>query len=90
LCIGKPKDLGTLAAFFELRHLKKVVVAVISQLIINPKKFNFMEIVKAEVVKIIINSFLTFLSIILMHFGGGVGIAGGSVNQLINLCSDKK
>lgn len=45
-----------------------------------------MEIVKAEVVKIIISSFLTFLSIIIMQFGGGVGIAGGSVNQLINLC----
>lgn len=47
-----------------------------------------MDIVKAEVVKITVHSFLTFLSMKVMHFGGGVGIAGESVNQLINLCQD--
>jgi hypothetical protein len=83
LCIGKPEDLGTLAEFFEVWHLKEVLVVVISHIIINLKKLNFMEIVKAVIVHLSIGFILTFLSIKIMQIGGGVGIAGGSVNQLI-------
>ncbi len=81
--IGKPEDLGTLAEFFEVWHLKEVLVVFISHLIINFKKINFMEIVKAVIVHLSIGFILTFLSVIFMQIGGGVGIAGGSVNQLI-------
>lgn len=81
--IGKPKDLGTLAEFFEVWHLKELLVVVISHLIINLKKLNFMEIVKAVIVHLSIGFILTFLSVNIMQIGGGVGIAGGSVNQLM-------
>jgi hypothetical protein len=80
---GKPKDLGTLAEFFVVWHLKEVLVVVISHLILNLKKLNFMEILRAVIVHITIGFILTFLSINIMQIGGGVGIAGGSVNQLI-------
>jgi hypothetical protein len=55
---------------------------VISHLIINLKKINFMEILKAVIVRLTIGFILTFLSVTIMQIGGGVGIAGGSVNQL--------
>jgi len=80
LCIGKPEDLGTLAEFFEVWHLKEVLVIVISHLVIHFKKINFMEIVKTVIVHLLIGFILTFLSISIMQIGGGVGIAGGSVN----------
>jgi hypothetical protein len=83
LRIGKPEDLGTLAEFFEVWHLKEVLVVVISHLIINYKKNNFMEIVKAVIIHLTIGFILTSLSVIFMQISGGVGIAGGSVNQLI-------
>lgn len=83
LRIGKPKDLGTLAEFFKIWHLKEVLVIAISHLIINLKKINFMKIFKAVIVHIITGFVLTFLSVNIMQIGGGVGIAGGSVNQLI-------
>lgn len=82
LCVGKPKDLGTLAEFFEVWHLKEVLVVVISHLIINLKKINFMEIFKTVIVHLTIGFILTFLSVNVTQIGGGVGIAGGSVNQL--------
>ncbi|WP_175622757.1 hypothetical protein [Chryseobacterium schmidteae] len=77
LCIGKPEDLGTLAKFFEVLHLKEVLVVIISHLIIHLKKINFMEIVKTVIVHLIIGIILTFLSINLMQIDGAVGIAGG-------------
>ena len=77
LCIGKPEDLGTLAEFFEVWHLKEVLVVIISHLIIHFKKINFMEIVKTVIVHLIIGIILTFLSINFMQIGGAVGIAGG-------------
>lgn len=80
LHVGKPEDLGTLAEFFKVWHLKEVSVVIISHLIINLKKTNFMEILKAVIVHIVIGFILTFLSINIMQIGGGVGIAGGSVN----------
>lgn len=42
-----------------------------------------MEIVRAVIVHLSIGFVLTFLSVNIMQIGGGVGIAGGSVNQLI-------
>lgn len=81
--IGKPEDLGTLAEFFEVWHLREVLVVVISHLIINLSKLNFMEIVKAVIVHLTIGFILNFLSVNIMWIRGGVGIAGGSVNQLI-------
>jgi hypothetical protein len=83
LFVGKPENLGTIAEFFKVWHLKEVLVVVISHLIINLKKINFMEILIAVIVHITIGFILTFLSVIIAQIGGGVGIAGGSVNQLI-------
>lgn len=80
MIIGKPEDLGTLTKFFEFWHLKEVLIVVTSHFIINPKKTNFMEIAKTLIVHLITGLFLTFLSIHFMWIGGGVGIAGGSVN----------
>jgi hypothetical protein len=42
-----------------------------------------MEIVEAVIVHLSIGYILTFLCVNIMQIGGGVGIAGGSVNQLI-------
>ena len=80
MIIGKPKDLGTLAEFFEFWHLKEVLIVVISHFIIHPKNTKFMEIAKTVIVHLTIGFILTFLSIFFMRIGGGVGIAGGSVN----------
>jgi hypothetical protein len=80
LNIGKPKDLGTLTEFFEFWHLKEVLIVAISHFIIHPKKTNFMEVAKTVIVHLTIGFVLTFLSINFMWIGGGVGIAGGSVN----------
>lgn len=80
--VGKPKDLGALAEFFEIWHLKEVLVDVTSHIIINLKKINFMEILKTVIVHLTIGFILTFLSENVSQIGGGVGIAGGSVNQL--------
>jgi hypothetical protein len=55
---------------------------IISHLIINLKKINFMEIIKTVVAHLSIGFILTFLSVQIMQIGGGVGIAGGSFNQL--------
>lgn len=79
----KSEGLGTLAEFFEAWHLKEVLVVVISHLIINLKNPFFMEILRAVVVHITTGLVLTFLSVEIMQISGGVGIAGGSVNQLI-------
>ncbi|MFT4900525.1 MAG: hypothetical protein ACI9U0_002331, partial [Flavobacteriales bacterium] len=56
-----------------------------SHLIINVKKINFMEILETVIVHLTIGFILTFLSVNIMQIGGGggVGIAGGSVNQLM-------
>lgn len=42
-----------------------------------------MEILNTVIVHLTIGFILTFLSVIIMQIGGGVGIAGGSVNQLM-------
>ena len=83
MLIGKPKDLGNLTEFFEVWHLKEVLIVAISHFIIHPKKTNFMEIAKTVIVHLTTGFILTFLSIVFMQIGGGVGIAGGSVNKPI-------
>jgi len=83
LRIGKPKDLGTLTEFFKAWHLKEVLIVAISHFIIHPKKLSFMEIAKTVIVHLTTGFILTFLSINFMQIGGGVGIAGGSVNKPI-------
>jgi len=80
LTIGKPEDLGTLTEFFEFWHLKEVLIVVISHFIIHPKTIKFMEIAKTVIVHLTVGFFLTFLSTGIVWIGGGVGIAGGSVN----------
>lgn len=76
--IGKPENLGTLTEFFEVWHLKEVLIVVFSHVIISPKEIKFMEIAKTVIVHLTIGFILTFLSILIMWIGGGVGIAGGS------------
>lgn len=51
-------------------------------MIINLKKIHFMEILEAIIIHLTIGFILSILSINIMQIGGGVGIAGGSVNQL--------
>ncbi len=80
---GKPEDLGALTEFFKIWHLKEVLIVVISHLIIHCKKTNLMEIAKTVIVHLTTGFILSFLSINIMQISGGVGIAGGSVNQLI-------
>lgn len=49
----------------------------------NFKNSSFMKITKTIIVGLTTEFVLTFLSILMMQIGGGVGIAGGSVNKPI-------
>lgn len=72
--------LGSLVEFFDIWHLREVIVVMLSHVIVHYKNLKFMEMMKAVIVHILVGVILTCLANIDFVVVGPVVLEGGLGN----------